>query len=150
MSASCADAYGGLGRDAYGGHNGWQGGGTQAAPRDGREDQPGESGTVGRKDSSGKDSRSGGRHPSAEEEAFAKFKEAVVELAKPVLKEPFQTGSLSRDGFKQILKKVAEKVVASYKKEGVPPPADNVIDARQGAKITKLVQDYLGIFQGGK
>ena len=39
------------------------------------------------------------------------------------------------------------QVVASYKKEGVPPPVNNEIDVKQRSKITKLVQDYLEVFK---
>jgi len=78
-------------------------------------------------------------------DAWAKFKEAVVNVAKPVLRQPFERNEITRDVFKQITKKAAEKVVSSFKKEGVPPPANNEIDAKQRGKIQKLVKEYLSL-----
>lgn len=54
-------------------------------------------------------SSGGSRHAGSEEQLFAKFKEAVVEAAKSFLREPYERKELSRDDFKQIVKKVAEK-----------------------------------------
>jgi len=34
-------------------------------------------------------------------------------------------------------------VINSYRKEGLPPPANNEIQGTQRAKIQKLVEDYI-------
>jgi len=81
--------------------------------------------------------------PVEEEESFSKFKEAIVAFAKPLLRGPYERNEISKEGFKQVLKKTADKVVNSYKKEGLPPPPNNEILSNQRTKIQKLVEDYI-------
>ena len=55
---------------------------------------------------------------------YNQWKQAIVAFAKPVLRGPFERSEITKDEFKQILKKTADKVIGSYRKEGVPPPAN--------------------------
>lgn len=83
--------------------------------------------------------------PADEEILWAKFKQAVVEFAKPLLRGPYERNEISKDGFKLILKKTAEKVVKSYQRESIPPPTDGDIAENQRKKIERLVEEYLKI-----
>lgn len=84
------------------------------------------------------------------EDDWLRFKERVVEVAKPVLRVPYERGELTRDAFKQILRKVADKVIAGYKTEGVDPPHRlDDIEEKQVVKITKLANDYVGLLKRG-
>ena len=47
---------------------------------------------------------------AADEEAFGKFKEAVVAFGKELLREPYERKLITKDVYKMILKKTAEKV----------------------------------------
>ena len=68
-----------------------------------------------------------------------------MNIAKPVLRVPYERGELTRETFKQILKKVADKVVLGYQKEAVPPPAPGGLqhDAKQIGKIERLTGEYI-------
>jgi hypothetical protein len=91
---------------------------------------------------------SGGPRASSEhEELYNQWKQAIVAFAKPVLRGPFERSEITKDEFKQILKKTADKVIGSYRKEGVPPPANFEIVGNQRAKIQKLVEDYVSFIQ---
>jgi len=94
---------------------------------------------------------SGGPRASSEhEELYNQWKQAIVAFAKPVLRGPFERSEITKDEFKQILKKTADKVIGSYRKEGVPPPANFEIVGSQRAKIQKLVEDYVSFIQKEK
>ena len=82
-----------------------------------------------------------------DEELYTQWKQAIVAFAKPVLRGPFERSEITKDEFKQILKKTADKVISSYRKEGVPPPANFEIVGNQRAKIQKLVEDYVSFIQ---
>ena len=79
------------------------------------------------------------------EEGWARFKEGVVALCKPLLKAAFQSGALSKDAYKQVLKRTAEKVVGGYKKEGLPPPTVGELPPSQRDKIEGLALEYVGL-----
>ena len=64
-------------------------------------------------------------------------------IAKPALQLPFERGEISRDVFKQILRKVAEKVVKGYQLEGLPAPKPSELPAKQVGKIEKLAHEYV-------
>jgi hypothetical protein len=76
------------------------------------------------------------------EQHWARFKEAVVVAVKPMLKVAFDSRKIDRDVYKAIVKRVADKVIGGYKKEGLPPPKEGVPPA-QFAKLEKLVKEYL-------
>jgi len=86
--------------------------------------------------------------PEPEEDGYSKFKESIVSFAKPLLRTPYERNEITKEGFKQILKKTADKVVSSYRKEGMPPPANSEIAPNQKAKIQRLVEDYIKFFKG--
>jgi len=78
---------------------------------------------------------------------WTKFRQAVVEFAKPLLRGPYERHEISKDGFKLILKKTSEKVVKSYQREGLPPPANSDIAENQRKKIERLVEEYVKFTQ---
>ena len=84
---------------------------------------------------------------SEHEELYNKWKESIVAFAKPILRGPYERNEITKDDFKQILKKTADKVIGSYRKEGIPPPANFEIVGSQRAKIQKLVEDYVAFIQ---
>jgi len=138
----------------YGAHEAGPPGGScgYAPPNDSRYDLPPE--TYGGAEAHGGESRDHRPQHGAydgggedDERAWAAFKEMVVsKVARPALKQPYEHGHISKDAFKQILKKVAEKVVGGYKKEGLLPPSD--LSATQRTKIEKLVNDYVALMKG--
>ena len=79
----------------------------------------------------------------AVDDVWAAFKEEVVNIAKPVLRVPYEKGELTRETFKQILKKVADKVVKGYQTEGLPPPEPNELPTKQTLKIERLTNEYI-------
>ena len=81
------------------------------------------------------------------EEEWARFKEVVVSVAKPVLKVGYDRGDVSKEVFKQVVKKTAEKVVGGYRKEGLTPPTAEDLAPSQRAKIEKLTNEYLALYQ---
>jgi len=89
----------------------------------------------------------GARASGEHEELYTQWKQAIVAFAKPVLRGPFERSEITKEEFKQILKKTADKVISSYRKEGVPPPANFEIVGNQRAKIQKLVEDYVSFIQ---
>mmetsp|Transcript_36494 Transcript_36494/g.109922 ORF Transcript_36494/g.109922 Transcript_36494/m.109922 type:complete len:169 (+) Transcript_36494:3-509(+) len=84
-----------------------------------------------------------GGSSASEDALWTRFRQAIVEFAKPLLRGPYERNEISKDGFRSVLKKTAEKVVKSFQREGLPPPANPDIAANQRAKITKLVEEYL-------
>jgi len=60
---------------------------------------------------------------------------------------PYERHEISKDGFKLILKKTSEKVVKSYQREGLPPPANSDIAENQRKKIERLVEEYVKFTQ---
>ena len=73
--------------------------------------------------------------------SWTAFKELLVtKVCKPALKAPYASGQLTKEGYKQVLKRCVEKVVGSYKTQGLPPPLD--LTASQKSKIEKLVGEY--------
>ena len=121
---------GGGGRDADGGTGGAGTGGGGGPPA--ASDRYG--------GSSGRAADRAGAEPADE---WARFKEEVIHIAKPALQLPFERGEISRDVFKQILRKVAEKVVKGYQLEGLPAPKPSELPAKQVGKIEKLAHEYV-------
>ena len=81
---------------------------------------------------------------SALEDQWAMFKEVVVGVAKPMLKEPWRSGDITKEVYKQVLKKTADKVVGGYRKEGLSPPrSDEDMTQSQRTKIEKLTLEYM-------
>ena len=63
------------------------------------------------------------------------------------LAESFAKGGLTKDAYKQVLKRTAEKVVAGYRKEGVPAPTADELPPSQRSKIEKLALEYVKILE---
>lgn len=73
---------------------------------------------------------------------------APIALVPPrVSPGPYERHEISKDGFKLILKKTSEKVVKSYQREGLPPPANSDIAENQRKKIERLVEEYVKFTQ---
>ena len=62
-----------------------------------------------------------------------------------MLRAPYENGEITRDSFKQIIKKVADKVVRGYQNEDLPPPDPDAIPEKQTSKIEKLARDYVAM-----
>ena len=60
---------------------------------------------------------------------------------------PRERNEVSKESSEQIIRKVSDKVVSGYRKEGLPPPANGEVPAGQHAKIQKLVADYVKFYQ---
>lgn len=78
-----------------------------------------------------------------QEQRFRKWKHAIVEFARPFVHRAYEAQLISRDEHKAILRKVAEKVVASYRQQHSRPPAKCAISDTQAASIKKLVDEYI-------
>jgi len=60
---------------------------------------------------------------------------------------PYERNEISKDNFKLILKKVSDKVIKSYQREGMPPPLHSDIAENQKRKIERLVDEYVKFTQ---
>ena len=76
-------------------------------------------------------------------ELWNQFKEAVVALAKPILQAAYDNDEISREAFKAIMKRLADKVVSGYKKEGLPPPNHGQVPHDKMEGIEKLAHEYV-------
>lgn len=88
-----------------------------------------------------------GAEVAEHEELYSKWRESIVAFAKPILRGPYERNEINKEDFKQILKKTTEKVIGSYRKEGVLPPENFEIAGSARAKIQKLVEDYVAFIQ---
>ncbi|CAN8270261.1 unnamed protein product [Cochlearia groenlandica] len=73
------------------------------------------------------------------------FKFALVEIVKELLKPAWKEGKMNKDGYKNIVKKVVEKVTGTIQSGNVPQTQEK-IDIYLSAskpKLTKLVQAYI-------
>jgi hypothetical protein len=68
---------------------------------------------------------------------------ALVECARPMLNRAYEAKLISRDEYKAILRKVADKVVSGYRAQHARAPARCAISETQAAAIRKLVDDYV-------
>lgn len=68
---------------------------------------------------------------------------ALVECARPILNRAYEAKLISRDEYKAILRKVADKVVSGYRAQHTRAPARCAISDTQAAAIQKLVDDYV-------
>ncbi|CAA0382887.1 unnamed protein product [Arabidopsis thaliana] len=74
------------------------------------------------------------------------FKFALVEVVKELLKPAWKEGKLNKDGYKNIVKKVAEKVTGTMQSGNVPQTQEKIDHYLSASKpkLTKLVQAYVG------
>jgi len=84
-----------------------------------------------------------GSDAEARENEFRKWKNAVVDFARPFLNHAYSSKEITKDEYKTILKKVADKVVTSHRaKHARPPPKCSITDG-QAAAIKKLIDEYV-------
>lgn len=78
------------------------------------------------------------------------FKFALVEVVKDLLKPAWKEGKLNKDGYKNIVKKVAEKVTGTMQSGNVPQTQEKIDHYLSASKpkLTKLVQvlSYIILF----
>lgn len=68
---------------------------------------------------------------------------AIVDFTRPFLNRPYEARLISRDEYKAILKKVADKVVAKYQQAHSRPPSKLAIPDSVAAAIKKLIDEYI-------
>ncbi|KAF8100190.1 hypothetical protein N665_0229s0020 [Sinapis alba] len=73
------------------------------------------------------------------------FKFALVEIVKELLKPAWKEGKMNKDGYKNIVKKVVEKVTSSMQSGNVPTTQEKIDHYLSASKpkLTKLVQAYI-------
>ncbi|XP_022550906.2 zinc finger CCCH domain-containing protein 38 [Brassica napus] len=73
------------------------------------------------------------------------FKFALVEIVKELLKPAWKEGKMKKDGYKNIVKKVVEKVTGSMPSGNVPQTQEKIDHYLSASKpkLTKLVQAYI-------
>jgi len=77
------------------------------------------------------------------ENEFRKWKNAIVEFARPFLNRPYANKEITKEEYKSILKKVTDKVVLSYREKHSRPPSKCAITDGQAASIKKLLDEYI-------
>ncbi|CAN0877407.1 Zinc finger CCCH domain-containing protein 38 [Linum grandiflorum] len=80
------------------------------------------------------------------------FKFALVEFVKEALKPAWKEGQVSKDSYKNIVKKVVDKVTGSVQVANIPQTQEKIEQyvSASKPKMTKLVQAYVEKFQKGK
>ncbi|KAG2317637.1 hypothetical protein Bca4012_068543 [Brassica carinata] len=73
------------------------------------------------------------------------FKFALVEVVKELLKPAWKEGKMKKDGYKNIVKKVVEKVTGSMQSGSIPTTQEKIDHylSTSKPKLTKLVQAYI-------
>ncbi|EOA30000.1 hypothetical protein CARUB_v10013105mg [Capsella rubella] len=73
------------------------------------------------------------------------FKFALVEVVKELLNPTWKEGKMDKDGYKNIVKKVVEKVTVTMQSGSVPQTQENIDHYLSASKpkLTKLVQAYI-------
>ncbi|MCO5610228.1 hypothetical protein L7F22_064464 [Adiantum nelumboides] len=77
------------------------------------------------------------------------LKSTLADYVKEVLKPAWKEGSMSKEAFKSIVKKVVDKVIGSLQAHQIPKSQENVDQymTQSEAKISKLVQGYVDRFK---
>ncbi|KDP24789.1 hypothetical protein JCGZ_25410 [Jatropha curcas] len=80
------------------------------------------------------------------------FKFALVEFVKELLKPTWKEGQMSKDAYKNIVKKVVDKVTGTMQGANVPQTQEKIQQylSFSKPKLTKLVQAYVEKFQKDK
>ncbi|CAN0865412.1 Zinc finger CCCH domain-containing protein 38 [Linum grandiflorum] len=118
------------------------------------------------KDDKGKDDSIKGKESKAREEnmdeeedkkskeakGLRAFKFALVEFVKEALKPAWKEGQVSKDSYKNIVKKVVDKVTSTMQASSIPQTQEKIDQYLSASKpkLTKLVQAYVEKFQKGK
>ncbi|CAA7053062.1 unnamed protein product [Microthlaspi erraticum] len=73
------------------------------------------------------------------------FKFALVEIVKELLKPAWKDGKMNKDGYKNIVKKVVEKVTGTMQTGNVPQTQEEIVHYLSSSKpkLTNLVQAYI-------
>ncbi|KAH7422634.1 hypothetical protein KP509_12G018000 [Ceratopteris richardii] len=81
--------------------------------------------------------------------ALKMLRSAVADHVKEELKPAWKEGHMSKDAFKNIVKKVVDKVVAALPQHSIPKSQEKVNQfmSSSRAKISKLVQGYIDKYQ---
>ncbi|CAI0555330.1 unnamed protein product [Linum tenue] len=89
---------------------------------------------------------------SKEPKGIRAFKFALVEFVKEALKPSWKEGQVTKDSYKNIVKKVVEKVTSTMQASSIPqtPEKIDLYLSASKPKLTKLVQAYVEKFQKGK
>ncbi|KAJ6917186.1 zinc finger CCCH domain-containing protein 38-like isoform X1 [Populus alba x Populus x berolinensis] len=80
------------------------------------------------------------------------FKFALVEFVKDLLKPAWKEGQMSKDAYKNIVKKVVDKVTGTMQSASIPTTQEKIEQylSVSKPKLTKLVQAYVEKFQKDK
>lgn len=80
------------------------------------------------------------------------FKFALVEFVKDLLKPAWKEGQMSKDAYKNIVKKVVDKVTGTLQSASIPTTQEKIEQylSVSKPKLTKLVQAYVEKFQKDK
>ncbi|KAI9394158.1 hypothetical protein POPTR_005G061100v4 [Populus trichocarpa] len=80
------------------------------------------------------------------------FKFALVEFVKDLLKPAWKEGQISKDAYKNIVKKVVDKVTGTMHSASIPTTQEKIEQylSVSKPKLTKLVQAYVEKFQKDK
>ncbi|CAK7354944.1 unnamed protein product [Dovyalis caffra] len=80
------------------------------------------------------------------------FKFALVEFVKDLLKPAWKEGQVSKDAYKNIVKKVVDKVTGTMQSASIPTTQEKIEQylSVSKPKLTKLVQAYVEKFQKDK
>ncbi|CAN1349128.1 Zinc finger CCCH domain-containing protein 38 [Linum perenne] len=89
---------------------------------------------------------------SKEAKGLRAFKFALVEFVKEALKPAWKEGQVSKDSYKNIVKKVVDKVTSTMQVSSIPQTQEKIDHYLSASKpkLTKLVQAYVEKFQKGK
>ncbi|KAJ0040560.1 hypothetical protein Pint_27215 [Pistacia integerrima] len=111
---------------------------------------------VEKTDGDDKDDDEGKKRKDAKESKEAKgirtFKFALVEFVKEILKPTWKEGQVTKDAYKNIVKKVVDKVTGTMQEAANIPQTQEKINqylAFSKPKLSKLVQAYVEKFQKG-
>jgi hypothetical protein len=68
---------------------------------------------------------------------------AIVEHARPLLNPSYEAKLITRDEYKDILKKVAAKIIQGYRTQHTRPPARCAVPESQAAAIQRMIGEYV-------
>ncbi|KAL5754056.1 hypothetical protein ACOSP7_022276 [Xanthoceras sorbifolium] len=88
---------------------------------------------------------------SKDVKAMRAFKFALVEFVKELLKPNWKEGQISKDAYKNIVKKVVDKVTGTMQGNNIPQTQEKIDQylSFSKPKLNKLVQAYVEKFQKG-
>ncbi|KAJ8769134.1 hypothetical protein K2173_000909 [Erythroxylum novogranatense] len=98
------------------------------------------------------DDKHGENRKNKDVKGIRAFKFALVEFVKEILKPTWKEGQMSKDAYKNIVKKVVDKVTGTMKVASLPQTQEKIEQYLSFAKpkLTKLTQAYVEKFQKNK